>query len=502
MAKISFEDDNKKKFEIDSNEIFDFNGDLKQDTSGSATFSDSSKLDKRVNPVKIQYISSDGKEISSEQALGLLKDQETNSGAERIVALDIELEATHSGPNDNDCIYYEDSMEADAESFMSPFSKPLLKNHNSYNGEPLGRITAFRTGPSNIALDRTAIFLTSRVTDKDAMEKFLDGRYQTFSIAGTMGTVTCGTCGKTILKDGVFKFCGHWRGETYNNKVCQWGVRDIRYNECSVVNNPADKYAMLTKVTVVTDGCKKKKDSKDSKEEEEKMANVPNATDSNTNTNSKIDEVLDFIHSLKDKVETKVPDTENKDKENDKKPEASDNADGDGENPDEDPNATQDSEEVKELKAKLEDAEKQAKDAIAEKEAAEIKFADAEKAKKTAEEEVVRLKDNLTTISEYSKSLIVDFLIREEQVKDEEIEARKIELMAKSTKELGGLKDSYFSKQKERTPGSVKNPAKSDEGIHDNENPDKKDASGDNKVADSNKIKKGIQSIVDGIIGL
>ena len=78
---------------------------------------------------------------------------------------------------------------------------------------------------------------------------------------------------------GKFKFCGHWRGETYKDQICYWGAKDIEYHEVSTVNNPADDYAQIMKVTVVTDSD----DKKDSKEDTT-MAGTN--TDSNKTTNA------------------------------------------------------------------------------------------------------------------------------------------------------------------------------------------------------------------------
>lgn len=178
----------------------------------------------------------------------------------KIVALDVLIEVTHSGMNANDVVYYSDSMEKDAASFISPYAKPFIKNHDSYS-EPLGRVTSAYFGASDL-VERDTINAVFRVTDEDAIPKFLDKRYQTVSIGGHPSKITCDICGKDILKDGVFKFCGHWKGETYANKKATWSMRDIAYNEVSVVNNPADKWAQVKRITVIKADEKKNEDSK------------------------------------------------------------------------------------------------------------------------------------------------------------------------------------------------------------------------------------------------
>ena len=252
MADLQVKDANGKEFTVNVSKICDINGDLGSD-GGTASITDGRNKNRVAKVHDVEYVDQNGQAIDAMQLLMDMKSGKTN-----VVALDVEMEATHSGKNHNYCIYYEDSMEKDAESFVNPFKKPMLKNHNDYSGEPLGRITQSWHGPSELTDERSAIHLKARVTDQDAIPKFLDGRYGTVSIGGTMGTVTCNVCGKTILKDGKFNFCGHWRGESYKDQVCYWGARDIEYHEVSTVNNPADDYAQIMKVTVVTDSDERK----------------------------------------------------------------------------------------------------------------------------------------------------------------------------------------------------------------------------------------------------
>ena len=191
---------------------------------------------------------------------------------QEIIGLEVLVEATHSGQNANSVAYYSDSMEKDAQSMFSPYKKPLIKNHNTYS-EPLGRVLDAYFGPSEFVLDRDTINVNFKVTDQEAIPKFLDGRYNTVSIGGAPGRVTCDICGKDILKDGVFKFCGHWKGETYANKKATWSCRDIVYNEVSVVNNPADKWAQVKKIRVILKEETKEPTGKVGDEEDMKNVN-------------------------------------------------------------------------------------------------------------------------------------------------------------------------------------------------------------------------------------
>jgi len=163
----------------------------------------------------------------------------------------ITLDATHAGYRNKNFFYYDSSaMQAAVESdtWTKPFAKPLLKNHDM-EGEPLGRVEAARfitTGP-----DKGFTQLDVKVTDPDAIQKIVDGRYLTVSTHGAPSKsmsdysfVTCSICGTDLL--AVDDFCGHSRGMSYededtgNTNVCYWTVGAMEYKEVSVVNTPAD----------------------------------------------------------------------------------------------------------------------------------------------------------------------------------------------------------------------------------------------------------------------
>ena len=486
MADVSqlqqIEDANGKKFSIDVSKICDINGDLGDKASASIT--DSKK--NRVQQVHdIEYVDQNGEAIDS---LQLLKDMA--SGKTQVLALDVEMEATHSGKNHNYCIYYEDSMEKDAESFVNPFKKPMLKNHNDYSGEPLGRINQSWFGPSALTDERSAIHLKARVTDQDAIPKFLDGRYSTVSIGGTMGTVTCNVCGKTILKDGKFKFCGHWRGETYKDQMCYWGAKDIEYHEVSTVNNPADDYAQIMKVTVVTDSD----DKKDSKEDTT-MAGTNTDSNKSTNAEDAKKSVCDIIDQLLNQsADSSTTPEDNKDGEQ-KDNTATDSAD----------TATNSqSEDVDKIKKDLEDA--QAKIASLETELADSKSA-LEKANKDLEDskaESTSYQEKCMALATANKELVADSIMSKEELKDDTAkDTRKKELMAMSMKDLNKLMEESTakdSKEQQRIPAQVTNPTLA--------NPeDNKDSNGsadtDKKTADSKKTdtKSTVDDFAKDIVG-
>lgn len=473
-------DANGKSFSVDVSKISDINGDL---GDGGTSTSIADRLQNRVTRVHdVMYVNQAGEAIDS---LKLLQDMA--DGKIHVAALDVEMEATHSGKNHNYCVYYEDSMEKDAESFMNPFRKPMLKNHDDYS-EPLGRIIQSWYGPSALTDERSAIHLKTRVTDQDAIAKFLDGRYGTVSIGGTMGTVTCNICGKTILKDGKFKFCGHWRGETYKDEICYWGAKDITYHEVSVVNNPADDFAQIMKVTVITNSD----DKKDSKEEN-KMPEVNNTDSKNIEAlKSKVSDMIDELlgtstASASDSVQTP------------EETEAKDSTEGQATpSPQPEEGVADATAELEKVKAEL--ADSQAKVAELTKQL-EDSAAELQKAKdelKDSEETVNQFKDKCVALASANKELIADGIIKKEKVDDDKKEARKAELLAMSMKDLNKLaEETEVADTQQRTPASVTNPSLAiDNDINDNNG----NADVNKKTTDEKTAKKTVDDFAQDIV--
>ena len=255
--KINVTDANGKQFEVDFRDIVDMTTDM-EGTSENFTLEDAEKHS--MANYQIPITDSQGKTVDVNKIL----DEAKSNPSALPKAIDVQFEATHSGQNRNYFIYHSDSMQNDAQSWKAPYAKPFLKNHDSYS-EPLGRVIDFLHGRSEFNPDRDTINVTYRITDQDAINKFLDGRYKTMSIGGSVGHVTCSICGKDIVKDGQFKFCGHWKGETYAGQKAFWNGRDIQYKEGSVVNMPADDWAQVKRITVVSDTAGAKDDENMSK---------------------------------------------------------------------------------------------------------------------------------------------------------------------------------------------------------------------------------------------
>jgi hypothetical protein len=82
------------------------------------------------------------------------------------------------------------------------------------------------------------------VTDEDAQQKFLDGRFKTFSTSFRSPEIMCSVC-NTNLTDGE---CDHQIGKTYErdgDDIECYLVTGRQFNkECSVVNHPAQPWAV------------------------------------------------------------------------------------------------------------------------------------------------------------------------------------------------------------------------------------------------------------------
>ena len=229
-----------------------------------------------------------------------------------ISALDVTFEATHSGDNKNFTVYASDSMENDSKSWLYPFAKPLIKNHSMYE-EPIGRVVDASFSQSEFVPDRDTINVTFRVSDEEAMKKFADGRYRTMSIGASAKHITCNVCGKDILKDNKFKFCGHWRGETYANKTATWTAKDLEYKEGRVVNNPADIYAQVKKIKAIKiNGDKNMSKNNDENKEKSALGIIDNLlSENNQEANTTDANVVNDNENAEENKNTTVADENN-----------------------------------------------------------------------------------------------------------------------------------------------------------------------------------------------
>lgn len=194
----------------------------------------------------------------------------------------ITYDLSHSGRRINNRIYSTKGQQKGIESLTSPYPKPILKNHDQ-KSEPIGR---FIGGEWQNLYDEASNYLDSsqkildvhnafsgddpskiyhtlkslnlikdkkwpglgrmrvqaNITDEEAIKKFMDGRYFTFSAGSTTDRHVCSICESDWAKDGM---CEHRHGEEYDGETCVFITGDFIVMEGSVVNTPADDLSQL-----------------------------------------------------------------------------------------------------------------------------------------------------------------------------------------------------------------------------------------------------------------
>jgi hypothetical protein len=199
-------------------------------------------------------------------------------------SLYVDVIATHAGrPTRNNGFYLPQKMRVGAASMTDGYEKPVLVHHNARE-DPIGRIVeavyidtsnAF-TRDSTISkvikdlcnpktsfiqsvnlvdrlLDNSELMQdpsfpglghirsTFKITNKDAQEKILDGRYLTVSTGVSTNKAVCSICKSDWAADGIP--CEHTPGKEYDGKICLLIAGNLLYDEASFVNVPADSLA-------------------------------------------------------------------------------------------------------------------------------------------------------------------------------------------------------------------------------------------------------------------
>lgn len=402
-GKIELTDFNGKTIVTTFDEITDATGDFDNN------FSDINNSNVENANIICSITDSEGNIINQEDLISSIDNGE-------VIALDVTFEATHTNRIINSAIYTQESMAEDVTTFMAPFGKPLIKNHD-IDQEPLGRIINAYYDESQFLEDCGTINATWRVTDSDAMKKFADGRYKTMSIGASSNKIVCNTCGKTILDNGRVKFCGHWRGQTYKDNLCTWTMTGLNYKEGSIVNSPADPYAQVKNIRVV----KKKSDK--------------GVNDMENNNNSNQNGVLGQMDNI---LNGNTSQEQNTDKSDDKT-QAKDTQDNAQEN--------NELETIKNELAAVKNELMEAKNDITIKDG-EIQALKAEKI--VLESKIQNSQEKLVAFANYNKSLLIDKAITlDSNLKVEDLEKQ-------SLSQIGAVINSLETIR--RKPGTVNNP--------------------------------------------
>jgi hypothetical protein len=182
--------------------------------------------------------------------------------SEAPLSLLAEIAVTHANiVNANWGYYPEAHVKASISSWLEPYNKPVLFNHDD-KGQPLGRIVGsiYKASPvaakiKNLkrAIDdqnyRGAGYIQNltNVADSDAVQRVLDGRYDTVSVHGDSSALICSICNQNWLEYGK---CNHRFGQEYemedgHEALAYWRSGDLMWDELSFVNMPADPFARI-----------------------------------------------------------------------------------------------------------------------------------------------------------------------------------------------------------------------------------------------------------------
>ena len=150
----------------------------------------------------------------------------------------IEVAAIHEGLTNNNTFYSKEELENALESWITPYPKPVLINHDP-KAEPLGRVIAAKMDQE--ADGTPFIRLQLAVTDKAACEKIVSQRYLTGSVGGKAKEAVCSICNENWSNASTFNApCKHVRGKVYKGKPAFLSMKGCEFKEYSWVNMPAD----------------------------------------------------------------------------------------------------------------------------------------------------------------------------------------------------------------------------------------------------------------------
>lgn len=86
------------------------------------------------------------------------------------------------------------------------------------------------------------IQITGQITNNEAIQKLLDGRYVTGSVGATTNRAVCSVCRKDWTEEGP---CEHRPGAIYDGSKAFIIAGDLIYEEYSFVNVPADRHSRV-----------------------------------------------------------------------------------------------------------------------------------------------------------------------------------------------------------------------------------------------------------------
>lgn len=214
----------------------------------------------------------------------------------------ITYDLSHSGRRINNRIYPTAGQQAGIKSILKPYPKPILQHHDK-SKDPIGRFVSAEwqdlskeamgffnriedfmevkaaydsDSPEEIykAMKKYDLLsnkdwpgmgrmrVKAQITDKEAIQKFLDGRYITFSAGSSTDRHTCSICSSDWAKGDM---CEHRHGRIYDGDVCVFITGAFNVMEGSVVNMPADDLSQLQSMELISEDGLENFDSSDFK---------------------------------------------------------------------------------------------------------------------------------------------------------------------------------------------------------------------------------------------
>lgn len=233
-------------------------------------------------------------EPSSNTTTGQSSDPDIRQTAANCRGLKVILSASHAGKlTKNSTLYPPTTFQKCSHTFVSPYQKAVQTHHDD-KSDPIGRIIGARYIPylaGDFADDYRDVFirfqdkltkstildsvrfleetgvifdrdwrglgeleLETLITDQSAIEKILDGRYNTVSVGMEPHQVYCSICNKDWLKDR--EPCEHQKGKVDEDseRLMYLISGDITGMEVSYINHPADDLAFNKNFDVVPVG--------------------------------------------------------------------------------------------------------------------------------------------------------------------------------------------------------------------------------------------------------
>lgn len=198
-----------------------------------------------------------------------------DANAEAVSGLRVKIRATNSGCIVNGRVYKGIHMREAVDTWLKPYPRPILVHHADGGGmfgpdpvDPKGRVESaefiqvrkgrgfendWKSPAKDGGMGSGYIEVIANITDADAIQKILDGRYLTVSSSQTTNEMTCSICGQDWFKD----YCEHSPGNTYEIEVgkgknkktreyfCYGICGPLVYRELSFVNVPAQVNAQV-----------------------------------------------------------------------------------------------------------------------------------------------------------------------------------------------------------------------------------------------------------------